>query len=357
MGRLDQKFVKKYFSKILKKIISRRDITFSEAKRCLIYLLDHKLGMANDVCFGAFFAALQTKKPTVDEVAGLIDVVMNYDRKSIEIKRNFKGPLCGIIGSGKDDLKTFNISSTASLVAAAAGVKVLKNGSRAESSIAGTTDVFEELGANVLLKSRKKLGKSINEINFGFCDAEPYFPKMVKEYLGKFYFIHPLSFILPIASGLKFDRVVFGLGNDNIEFTTKLLIRLGYDNSLVVVGYDREGRTMDEISNIGKTKISEIKNKRAKIYLINPEDLGFKISNYKFIKEGRSPKANAIILKNIVNNKDRGPRRDVVLMNAGAVIYVAGVASSIKEGTQMAAEAIDSGRASNLLNNFIQIFN
>ncbi|PIP29178.1 anthranilate phosphoribosyltransferase [Candidatus Kuenenbacteria bacterium CG23_combo_of_CG06-09_8_20_14_all_39_39] len=285
-----------------------------------------------------------------------MDAVINYDRIPIEIKRSFGEPLCGIIGSGKDDLKTFNVSSAASIVAAASGVKVLKNGSRAEASIAGTTDVFEKLGINVLLKDRKKLEKSINKLNFGFCDAEPYFPKMVREYLGKYYFVHPLSFILPVASGLRFDRVVFGLGNSHSELTAKLLVSLGYTRSMVVVGYDQNGKIIDEISNIGKTKISEIKDKKIRTYLAKPEDFGFKTSHYRFIKEGKNVSENAKIFRDIIKGKDKGPRRDIVLINAGAVIYIADKVASIKEGTQIAAEAVDSGKAEILLDNFIKIF-
>jgi anthranilate phosphoribosyltransferase len=282
---------------------------------------------------------------------------MKYDRDPIEIKRNFKSPLCGIIGSGKDDLKTFNISSIAAIVAAGAGVKVLKNGSRAEASVTGTTDVFEKLGANVLLKSRKKLQKSIDETNFGFCDAEPYFPRMVREYLGKFYFVHPLSFILPIASGLKFDRVVFGLANENSEITAKLMMLMGYDNSLVVVGHGRSGKILDEISNIGTTKVSEIKNGKIKTYILKPEDLGIKTVSYKYIKEGSSVEENADIFRKIINSKETGPRRDIVLMNAGALIYISGKVSTIKEGIKAAAFSIDNGNAEKVLSRFISIFN
>lgn len=137
--------VKSYFTNQLKKVISGKSLSRTDTKQCLIYLLDHKLGNANDVCFGALFASLQAKGPSIEEVAGLMDAVLDYDRIPIEIKRNFASPLCGIIGSGKDDLKTFNVSSMSSIVAAAAGVKVVKNGSRAEASVAGATDVFETL--------------------------------------------------------------------------------------------------------------------------------------------------------------------------------------------------------------------
>ena len=241
---------KEFFVEKLRKIIRHEDITSEESYRCLKYLLDKEFGVANDSCFGAFFASLQAKGATINEILGLMNCVMNYDRKELKINRTFAKPLCGIIGSGKDEVKTFNISSISSIVAASAGCKVLKNGSRSEASIAGTTDVFEELGLNVLQNDRKVMEKSINDLNFGFCDTEPYFPKMTKEYLGKFFFVHPLSYILPIASGIAFDRVLFGLASDETEITAEILLKMGFDNSLVVSGRDMEGNYFDEISNI-----------------------------------------------------------------------------------------------------------
>ena len=130
-----------FFSKNLKRLIDGLDLRRTDSRECLQLLLDHKLGIANDVCFGAFFAAMQTKEPTIEEVLGLFEAVNEFDRISLEIERKFTDPLCGIVGSGKDDIKTFNISSISAIVAAAAGVRVLKNGSRSESSVAGTTDV------------------------------------------------------------------------------------------------------------------------------------------------------------------------------------------------------------------------
>lgn len=348
--------IKEQFTHTLKNIISGNNISREEARNTLIFLLDHKLEKANDVCFGAYFAALQTKRPTIDEVAGLMDAVTDYDRIPTEISRSFNTPLCGIIGSGKDDLKTFNVSSISSIVAAASGVKVIKNGSRAEASVAGTTDVFEELGANVLLRDKEVLERSLNSIGFAFCDAQPYFPKMVKEYLGKYYFVHPLSYILPVASGVKFDRVVFGLANDNTEFTAELLLTLGYQNSIVVAGHDDEGRCIDEISNIGPTKITRIIGTHFETTTIKPSDLGIQKARYTDIMEGRSVHENAEIFRNVVSGKEHGPQRDIVLMNAGALIHISGIAKSIQDGIIKANQAIESGKANQLLNKFIENF-
>ncbi len=336
---------KDFFTEKLRSIIRGNNISRKDSFLCLKYLLNHEFDKANDSCFGAFFAALETKGATIDEIAGLMDCVMNYDRKELKINRNFKTPLCGIIGSGKDDVKTFNVSSISSIVAAAAGVKVLKNGSRSEASVAGTTDVFEELGLNVLQNNPSILEKSINNLNFGFCDVEPYFPKMNQEYLGKFFFVHPLSYILPIASGISFDRVLFGLASDDTERTAKLLIELGFNNSMVVAGHDEKGNNFDEISNIGFTKITEIKDKKIYTYEVNSVDFGIPLAKKEDIQEGKNIKENAKIFIDILSSKEIGAKRDIILLNAGALIYISGLAKDIKEGIEIARETIDSGKA------------
>lgn len=345
---------KKYFINILRNLIKKNNITQEESYTCLKYLLNHEFGIANDSCFGAFFAAMQTKGATVEEIKGLMDCVLNYDRINIEIEKNFSSPLCGIIGSGKDDIKTFNISSIASIIAASCDVKVLKNGSRSEASVAGTTDVFECLGLNVLQNNKTIIENSINNLNFGFCDVEPYFPKMNKEYMGKFFFVHPLSYILPIASGIKFDRVLFGLSSDDTETTAKLLLELGYDNSMVVAGHDMEGNNFDEISNIGPTKISEIKNGKINTYTVMPKDFGLDIVDRNLIVEGESVEENAKIFKDILSNKSDKGKIDIVLLNAGALIYLSGKVKTINDGISMARESIESGRALETLNKIIE---
>ena len=346
---------KDYFTLRLRRIINGYNISREEAYFCLKYLLDHEFGIANDSCFGAFFAALETKKATIEEIAGLMDCVINYDRVELNINRSFTEPLCGIIGSGKDDVKTFNISSISSIVAAAAGVKVLKNGSRSEDSVAGTTDEFEYLGMNVLQNNKEIIERSINECNFAFCDVEPYFPRMNKEYMGKFFFVHPLSYIIPIASGVKFDRVVFGLASDKTEMTAELLLKLGYDNSMVVAGHDKFGNNFDEISNIGSTKITEIKNGKLKTYTINSMDFGLKLYSKSCIKEGKTIEENAKIFIDVLSNNEKGAKLDIVLLNAGALIYVSGLANGLDEGIDIARKTILSGKAMEKLKEVIHV--
>ena len=327
----------------IKRVLKGENLNKNELVEIFKIILDHELGVANDVSFGALFAALQTKGPTKDEMLALIEVVLNYDRIEIPYLGD-ANELCGIVGSGKGDLKTFNVSSCAAFVAAGAGVKIVKNGSRSESSIAGTTDVLECLGININLKP-KKIIEALNEHGITFCDAEPYFPRMAKEYIGKFLFPHPLSYTLSIASGLNFGRILFGFSLPETEKVAEILISLGYKHFMVVSGQDMKGSVFDEISNIGPTKISEFKNNKLKTYITHPRDFGFKVANYKYIKEGKTVQENAKIILKILKNEDVSPARDIVLMNAGALIYLADQVNNIKDGVKKATGSLESGKA------------
>lgn len=284
--------------------------------------------------FGALFAALQCNKPTKDEVLGLIDVVILYDRISIT-NDLLNSDICGIVGSGKDDLKTFNVSTCAAFVAAGAGVKVVKNGSRSESSVSGTTDVMELLGVNINMSPDKTL-KALEDVGITFCDAEPYFPKMGKVYIGKFFFPHPLSYILSIASGISFDRILFGSALQETEFIGELLVDLGFKRFMVVAGSDLSGKTLDEISNIGSTKVTEFDGISLRTYILHPKDLDIEMSTYEEIKQGVSKEENLIKAKMVLENKAGQSMKDIVLMNAGALIYISGKASSLSDGIKKA---------------------
>ena len=179
---------------------------------------------------------------------------------------------------------------------------------------------------------------------------------MVKQCLGKYFFVHPLSYILPIASGVSFDRVVFGLANNETEFTARLLINLGFKRALVVAGRDNDGKHFDEISNLGKTKITEIEEGKYKIYEIEPKDFDLKKGVNTEISQGKNVKENADIFRCILNGKEKGPKRDIVLINSGALIYISGIANSIAEGMELAKKSIDEGRALNTLNCFLKVY-
>jgi len=329
-------------SKILGKLTEGKNLTRKETFSMFKSILDNKFGDLNDIYFGSFFAAMQTKGPTKEEVTGIMDVVLKYDR--VPLKTKYK-KLCGIVGSGRDDIKTINISTAAALVASGLGVKVAKNGCRSESSVSGTTDVLEELGVNINATPKDML-RSLERNNIGFFDAEPYFPKTFKRYVGKFPFINPISFSLSVASAVEFKNMIFGLCNPNTQFTASILKDLGFKSALVVQGMDASGKNfIDEISILGKTKISELKNKKTKTYFITPEKLGLKRGKYKEIAQHKTNEENSLHLIKILLGKSNRSSIDIVAMNAGALLYIDGRLNNLKEATTKAREYILSGNA------------
>jgi len=334
---------KEQISALLKKVINHQDISRDATFLAFKTLLDHSLGESNETTLGAFLSALQTKGPTREEILGLIDVVLNYDRKEVSFKGDVKD-LCGIVGSGKDDLKTFNISTAAAILASCAGVKTVKNGSRSDTSKSGTTDVLEELGVNVSMDSGSML-LALEELNLTFCEAESHFPRMAKEYVGKILFINPLSYILSIASGLTFKKIVFGISFDDTDLVADLLEGLGYEDYMVVAGKDTLGNTIDEISNIGPTKITQKLHGVRNSYTITPRDLGLNLGSYDDIKQGLNTKENAEKLMAVLNNRANSGMNDIVVLNAAALIYLSGVASTLENGISLARKYLENGDA------------
>ncbi len=317
-----------------------------ECQNFLLLVLNRKLGNANASTFGALFASLMTmRKPTVDEITGFLDVVQYYDRKSAIRAPPYS---VGIVGSGKDDIKTFNISTGAALVAASCGATIIKNGSGSESGISGTSDVMELLGVNTN-PSINQVNYSIKNSRIAFVDARHFFPRMNSEYVGSFLFINPLSYILSVASAVDFKRIVFGLAAKDTLFTAKLLKKLNFKHSIVVNGSDMWGKNIDEISTIGPTRISEI-TKSGKIitYTVNPADYGIKAHRPKYISQASTKLENAKMLLKAIHAKyarRNDPKTDIVAINAAAALYVADKFDTIEEGLDAAYAAIEGGKA------------
>jgi len=329
--------------KNLDKLVNGKNLTRKESSSVFRDLMDGRYDSLNDIYLGSFLAAMQTKGPTKEEIAGLMDVVLKHDR--IPLKINNSGEFCGIVGSGRDTLKTINISTAAALVASGLGVGVVKNGCRSESSVSGTTDVLEELGVNVCAKPEDMI-KSLKINNIGFFDAEPYFPRMFKRYVGKFPFINPLSYALSVASAVEFKRMIFGLSSPDTEFTASILKEMGFKFGLVVQGSDKGNiNHIDELSTLGKTKISEIKNGNIRTYYLSPQDVGLGIGKSSDIAQHKTNQENALHLVAVLLGKANRSSLDIVALNAGALLYISGKENTLKAGVKRALKYIHSGEA------------
>lgn len=353
----EEVFFKRRFEGLMRNIISGKIIDNNELSLVFQSLLDHKLGGANETSLGALLAALQVRGVTDDEVVTLFKVVQEYDRIPVSCNESPEN-LFGIVGSGKDEFKTFNISTCAAFVAASMGVLVIKNGSRSDTSAFGTTDLMESLGYN-LDTSKNKYHNSLESSGIAFCDAESYFPRMAKEYVKKILFVNPLVYLLSIASGIEFKNIIFGISFDDTERVCNLLLKIGMKKALVVCGQTEKGLHFDEMSTVGITKVSELRDGKIKTFYVNPSDIGIKAFNSKHIAQLENIELAKSTFVSILKGQASFEKSDIVAFNAGAIYYLKSNDSNIdlKTAFNKAREIIKSGTPFDNFRKFLQAVN
>ena len=258
-----------------------------------------------------------------------------------------------IVGTGGDNAHSFNISTTAGLVAAAGGVKVAKHGNRAASSKCGTADCLEALGVNIQ-QSPKRCKELLNEVGMCFLFAQKYHTSMkyvgaIRKELG---FRTVFNILGPLTNPASPSTQLLGVYDEYlVEPLAQVLISLGLKRGMVVYGQDK----LDEISLSAPTTVCEFKNGWFKTYTVTPEQFGFERCEKKDL-EGGSPEENANITRAVLNG-EKGHKRNAVLLNAGAALYIAGKAETFEDGVRLAGEIIDSGAALKTLEKFIEVSN
>lgn len=293
-------------------------------------------GEATDAQIAALLVALRLKGETIDEITGFAKSM----RERVNVVPCQDDNLVDTCGTGGDSSGTFNISTVSAFVAAGAGCKVAKHGNRSVSSQCGSADLFKELGVNTEI-SPEQMGRCIDETGIGFLFAPLLHPAM-KYAIGprREMGVRTIFNILgPLTNPAGAKRQVMGVFSPDLtEQLANVLKQLGSDHVMVV-----HGSGLDEITLTGETQVSELKDGSVRTYNITPEDLGLPKVSMDDIKGGDAAK-NVKITMDILKG-EKGARRDMVLANVGAVIYVAGQASSHAEGIKMAEESIDSGKA------------
>ncbi len=327
---------------VLKKLVEGYNLSESETYEFVIALKEDKL---TDAQIGAFLLGLTMKGPTVEEIAGIVKGMKDVCNM---IKPNVD-KLIDTCGTG-GGLTTFNIS-TANAIIAANEVAVAKHGSRSISSLSGSADVLEALGVNINLKP-EQAEKLIEKIGIAFLYAPLFHPVMGKvlkpeSELGiktVFYTI-----IGPLINPADARRHVLGVYKPElVNIVAEIVSALKYEHVLVVHGLDG----LDEISPIGKTVVAEVRKNRVEKYEISPEDFGIDRCSIDDIAGG-TPEYNAEIIRRIFSG-EKGPKRDAVVLNAAASLYVGGVVSSLEEGVELANNIIDEGLAMKKLKEFIR---
>ena len=330
------------------KIVNKEDLTYDEAYAVMNEIMG---GQTTPTQNAAFLAALSTKSAraeTIDEIAGCA-AAMRAHATRVDTGMD----LIEIVGTGGDNAHSFNISTTAALVTAAGGGKVAKHGNRAASSQCGTADCLEALGVNIH-QSPTLCRQLLEEVGLCFFFAQKYHTSMkyvgpIRKELG---FRTVFNILGPLTNPGLPSMQLLGVYDDYlVEPLAQVLINLGVKRGMVVYGQDK----LDEISLSAPTKICEIRDGWFKSYVIAPQDFGFEYCSKADLKGG-APNQNAQITLNILNG-EKGPKRNAVLMNAGASLYIGGKADSMKEGVTLAEELIDSGKALKTLEKLIEISN
>lgn len=317
----------------ISKLVEKKDLGSQEAEEAMAQIME---GRATDAQIAAFLVALRMKGETIDEITACAKIMREKCNK-INPKSEFLVDTCG---TGGDKSNTFNISTAAAFVVAGCGIAVAKHGNKSVSSKCGSADVLSALGVNIQLQP-KDVEKCIEETGIGFMFAPLFHPAMkyvmnARKETG----IRTVFNILgPLTNPADAKCQVIGVFNPNLtETMAKVLKNLGSGHVMVV-----NGNGIDEISTSSKSKICELKDGRITSYEFNPEDHGFKLTALNDIAGGDAQQ-NAGIIKNILEG-EKGPRRDVVLLNAAAAILVSGKVKTYKESLELAKQSIDSGNA------------
>lgn len=330
------------------KIVSKGDLTYDEAYTVMNEIMS---GQTTPTQNAAFLAALSTKSAraeTIDEIAGCAAAMRAHATKVETGMELFE-----IVGTGGDNAHSFNISTTSALVAAAGGVKMAKHGNRAASSQCGTADCLEALGVNIQ-QSPEKCVELLREVGMCFFFAQKYHTSMkyvgaIRKELG---FRTVFNILGPLTNPGTPSMQLLGVYDDYlVQPLAQVLISLGVRRGMVVYGQDK----LDEISLSAPTTVCEIKDGWFKSRVITPEEFGFARCAREDLKGG-TPAENAAITRAVLSG-EQDHKRNAVLLNAGAALYIAGKADTMADGVALAGELIDSGAATRTLEKLIVVSN
>ncbi|MDR3301091.1 MAG: anthranilate phosphoribosyltransferase [Spirochaetaceae bacterium] len=325
------------------KAANREDLGYAMVEEVMNEIMT---GAASDIQMAAFLTAMAVKGETIEEITA---AAAGMRKHCIRILHDMD--VLEIVGTGGDRSNSFNISSTSALVISAAGIPVAKHGNRAASSKSGAADVFEALGVDITIPPDKSL-KILKEIGLCFLFAQNYHISMkyvapVRKALG----IRTIFNILgPIANPAGANMELLGVYEEAlVEPMAKVMANLGVRNGIVAFGQDG----LDEISMSAPTSICEVRGSSFKSYTITPEQFGFTRCS-KDELAGGTPAENALITQKILDG-ERGPKRDAVVLNSAAAIYIAKPALSLPEAILIAQETIDCGKAKAQLERFVAL--
>ena len=328
----------------LQRTIEHREIFHDEMLRVVRLIMSGEL---SPVMTAALITGLRVKKETIGEITAAAEVMREFSTK---VHVADKTHLVDIVGTGGDGSHTFNISTCAMFVAAAAGAKVSKHGGRSVSSKSGSADVLESLGVNINL-SPEAIARCVQEVGIGFMFAPNHHPAMknvapVRKELG----VRTIFNILgPLTNPAGAPNILMGVFHpDLVGIQVRVMQRLGAKHALVVYGKDG----MDEVSLGAATLVGELKDGEVREYEIHPEDFGLSMISNRGLKVADAAESKEMLLEALSNVP--GTPREIVSLNAGTALYAANVADSVEDGIRRAREAIASGAARQKLDTFVR---
>lgn len=329
----------------IEKVVNKGDLTYEEAYGVMKEIMTGETSQTQNAAFLAALSTKSTKAETTEEISGCAQAMRE---QALQCDTGME--TLEIVGTGGDGAHSFNISTTSAIVCAAAGVKVSKHGNRAASSLCGTADCLEALGVNIQ-QDPEKCVDLLNKVGFCFFFAQKYHSAMkyvgaIRRELG---FRTVFNILGPLTNPGKPAMQLLGVYDEAlVEPLARVLTSLGVKRGMVVYGMDK----MDEVSISAPTKVCEFGDGLYKTYEVTPQVFGLEGGKKEDIVGG-TPEENAEILKSLLKG-EKGPKRDAVLMNAGAALYIAKKADSYSEGIKLAAEIIDSGKAYETLEKIIE---
>ena len=329
----------------LQKLIAGQDLTRKEATQAFERIMS---GRAHDVAVGPFLAALAAKGETVDEIVGAAEAM-----RACMTPVRCTADCIDTCGAGGDGISTFNVSTTAALIAAAAGATVAKHGNVTNTRVSGSAEVLQALGVNIDC-STVVVERCLSDVRIGFLFARRLHPAMkyaapVRRAMGVRTIFNLLG---PLTNPVGAKRQVLGVPRPELtERIAEVLRQLGTVRAMVVHGVDG----LCDLTVTGETRVSELDRGEIRTRLVAPEDLHLRRTALKDLMVD-SPKSSAAAVRAILSG-DRGPRRDHALLNAAAALVVAGLANDLQHGLQLAAGAVDDGRACQTLERLIEVTN
>ncbi len=327
------------------KALNRENLTLEETKAVMDEIMS---GNATNAQIAGFVTAIRMKGETIEEITACAMIMRKYG-----LKLSHKGDVLDIVGTGGDEAFTFNISTISALIISAAGIPVAKHGNRSVSSKCGSADVLEALGVKIDIPVEKS-EEILREIGICFLFAPLYHSSMkyaapVRRELG----VRTIFNILgPLSSPANANLQLLGVYDENlVEPMARVLANLGVKRAMVVHGHDG----LDEVSLSAKTTVCEVNNGQVNSFFLDPHQFGFEYCKAEDLVGG-DPAQNAEIATRILSG-ERGPKRDIVLLNSAICLYMSYNNLTLRECVKLAARTIDSGKAMEQLKNFIRLSN